>query len=158
MIEALVSSDTKTCTKCGESKSSDLFYRPKAKKYHNWCRACRSSHSRNWANKNRERVREYAKDYYQKRRDTCIKAARRFRLRRQGFTPEQYDELMVKQNGVCAICGKKQSDRLLAADHDHATGKLRGLLCMKCNAALGLFFDDIKIMARAIGYLMQWRD
>jgi formate dehydrogenase maturation protein FdhE len=70
---------------------------------------------------------------------------------------EQYEELLVKQNGVCAICGSKQTDSKkhgrLCIDHDHETEKIRGLLCSNCNTALGLMKDDITRLARAIEYL-----
>ncbi len=60
-----------------------------------------------------------------------------------GLTPEQYDLLSAKQGGVCAICHQPETARTrdgkyrLRVDHDYKTGKVRGLLCHKCNAALG---------------------
>ncbi len=76
------------------------------------------------------------------------------RLRNTGCTPEQYLDLMDEQRERCAICGEKNGDgRELHADHDHATGKIRGLLCFKCNTALGLFRDSPRLLARAIVYL-----
>lgn len=73
-------------------------------------------------------------------------------LRRYGMTKEQYDDMFVKQFGECAICCKKQKHRLVV-DHDHATGKARGLLCHKCNMAIGLLFDNSILLRAAADYL-----
>ena len=61
--------------------------------------------------------------------------------------------MFEKQGGCCAICGGVNvNGRRLAVDHEHETGKVRGLLCDKCNLAIGLF-DDINNLASAIKYL-----
>ena len=59
------------------------------------------------------------------------------------------------QKGICAICGELPhgENRVLHIDHDHLTGKIRGLLCMSCNRALGWFRDDTVILKKAIEYL-----
>lgn len=58
-----------------------------------------------------------------------------------GITLEDYNELFLRQNEKCAICGKAQteSNRRFGVDHDHRTGKIRGILCSGCNSALGYF-------------------
>jgi hypothetical protein len=60
-----------------------------------------------------------------------------------------------KQNNSCAICGSHCTQFIngLVIDHDHATGKVRGLLCSRCNIGLGCYHDDIELMKRAIQYL-----
>jgi hypothetical protein len=76
-----------------------------------------------------------------------------------GLTLDQYDKILENQNGVCAICGKPERAKMygvirrLAVDHDHKTGKIRGLLCALCNQAIGLLNDDINNLASAIKYL-----
>lgn len=76
-----------------------------------------------------------------------------------GMTPEQYLELHAAQGGLCAICKRPESDRrdgslkLLAVDHNHVTGGRRGLLCRKCNVALGFLMEDREILTSAIKYL-----
>lgn len=71
-----------------------------------------------------------------------------------GITVEQYDALYQTQDGLCKICGKPcATGKALAVDHDHETGVVRGLLCTKCNVALGQFGDDINLLASAIVYL-----
>jgi len=68
-----------------------------------------------------------------------------------GLTPEQHAEMAA--NG-CHICGGQcPTGRRLAVDHCHATGKVRGVLCANCNRALGLFGDNVALMAKAIEYL-----
>jgi hypothetical protein len=81
---------------------------------------------------------------------------RRGTLRRKfGITPERYEELLEAQGGVCAICQKPcSSGRRLAVDHDHEAGIVRGLLCRRCNTAIGLLGDDAVSLLRAAGYLM----
>jgi hypothetical protein len=77
--------------------------------------------------------------------------------RHYGLSVVEYESLLVKQNGLCAICGKPQSDPRkngrLCVDHDHDTNEIRGLLCSNCNTALGLMKDDIHRLAKAIEYL-----
>lgn len=62
-------------------------------------------------------------------------------------------ELYASQAGLCAICGKEPEDRRLAMDHCHATGRVRGLLCMHCNVGLGMFKDNKEVLEKAIAYL-----
>lgn len=70
-----------------------------------------------------------------------------------GISVKEYDLMFEKQGGCCAICGKPSIERALSTDHDHETGKVRGLLCRNCNLALGHFKDDVSLMKRAIEYL-----
>ena len=70
---------------------------------------------------------------------------------------EEYDELLLNQNGKCAICGgegliKKGN---LCIDHCHITNKVRGLLCHSCNTGLGQFRDNIDLLNNAIKYLKE---
>ena len=80
-------------------------------------------------------------------------------LRRQAgtykTTTEYLQSLLVQQSGVCAVCGQPPCGRwkALCVDHDHVTGRVRGLLCSNCNIALGNFKDDPRIVARAVVYL-----
>lgn len=71
-----------------------------------------------------------------------------------GLTVSDYDQMLVAQGGVCAICKKQcSSGRRLHVDHDHKTGVVRGLLCGRCNPALGAFDDSPALLAAAITYL-----
>lgn len=60
-------------------------------------------------------------------------------LRQYAMTPADYDRLFEEQRGVCAICGRPPKNNLLAVDHDHITGRVRGLLCAPCNRHLGWY-------------------
>ena len=77
------------------------------------------------------------------------------------ITIEQYNEMLKKQSNCCGICKKHISETLaakksnLCVDHNHDTGKVRGLLCDKCNRGIGLLCDDIDILINAIEYLSQ---
>lgn len=75
--------------------------------------------------------------------------------RKYGYTIEQYDALYKAQGGVCYICGKATGKkRRLAVDHDHKTGKVRGLLCKVCNRfIIGYARDSIEMLERAVNYL-----
>lgn len=71
-----------------------------------------------------------------------------------GITPGQYEEMLVSQGGVCAICGSHPiAEQLLSVDHCHTTGKVRGLLCQSCNIGIGHFEDSPSILEKAISYL-----
>lgn len=74
--------------------------------------------------------------------------------RKYGITIEQYDELLARQGGGCAICGREpRPESSLHLDHDHESGALRGILCFRCNNALGDFDDDVSLLRAAVGYL-----
>lgn len=72
-----------------------------------------------------------------------------------GITQADYDALLTAQNGLCAVCRKPEviKDRPLRVDHDHKTGRVRGLLCHHCNVALGHFKDDPQLLRAAMEYL-----
>jgi hypothetical protein len=72
--------------------------------------------------------------------------------RTYGLSREEHRRLLEAQNGVCAVC-KLPSRRALCVDHCHATRQVRGLLCDKCNTALGLLGDDVRRMLAAVAYL-----
>lgn len=73
-----------------------------------------------------------------------------------GLTVPDYFDIAVRQNFACAICLQSlQMDRNTHIDHDHVTGKIRGLLCASCNTALGHFADNQTNLERAIVYLRQ---
>ena len=128
----------KTCKKCGVKKSREEFYKEKRVKdgLQARCITCCKADAIAVFESNPEPYRRRAKEAYSY-------ASRRERTLRENYdmTPEDYVELLEKQNGVCAICktdesGHNMTDHLLI-DHDHITGKVRGLLCCNCNWLLG---------------------
>jgi hypothetical protein len=68
-----------------------------------------------------------------------------------GLTEQDWDDLVIRQSGRCAICG--DNPEILHVDHCHAEGHVRGLLCYPCNSILGLAKDDVHILGTAIDYL-----
>ena len=88
---------------------------------------------------NGEKIKSYRKGYYQLNK---AKTAEYDLQKRYGINQAQYDELLLKQNGVCLGCGKPPSKRKLDVDHNHTTGKVRGLLCHHCNKAQGQLGED----------------
>jgi hypothetical protein len=81
--------------------------------------------------------------------------ARAYNLQKRfGITIAQYEDMFAKQQGLCAICLKPSKRIRLAVDHCHATGRIRGLLCKKCNYnLLPLVKDDALLLQRAADYL-----
>ena len=74
------------------------------------------------------------------------------------LTPEQYEEMYLKQEYRCAICNEHEDEttrKKLVVDHCHVTGNVRGLLCNNCNSGLGLFRDDLSLLAKAKKYLTE---
>lgn len=115
---------------------------------------------------------EYNRAKTKRWRDTNPVGARRIHIktnlrRHYGLSIEQYDAMFREQAGCCKLCGLKlisQTDETRPfkghppnevgrVDHDHETGKVRGLLCFGCNVGLGKFRDDEKLLLKAVGYL-----
>lgn len=124
--------------------------------------------AQDWRDSNPGRANELSKQYRQRhpeRKSTSNKQwalknpekVREFRLKKYGITPAQFDTLAAFQNGVCAICSAPPTGRkqYLSVDHDHVTGRVRGLLCNECNTALGLLKDNVQTLEAAIKYLQR---
>jgi hypothetical protein len=134
------STATATCAVCGPAVS--VYYRPNKAKW-----ACRT-HRVELNRIRRHRLRDSGvvahrnpptRDYYLRRRF--------------GIGIPEYDALLDAQGGACGICGGQNFGRRLAVDHDHETGRVRGLLCTRCNAALGSLGDSEASLQRALDYL-----
>ena len=77
-------------------------------------------------------------------------------MKEYGIDTFQYGLMLENQNYECKLCGKHADDnhnKRLYIDHDHETGKVRGLLCLQCNTALGLLKDNPKVLKKALKYL-----
>lgn len=99
----------------------------------------------------KEKMRHYQREYKLRNRDFYRKSQKTYELRvRYGLSYEDYEELLVKQDGKCAICNRI---RKLHVDHCHDTGRVRGLLCNNCNCGIGNLQDDPKIIKKALEYL-----
>lgn len=113
------------------------------------------------------RDKEYAKSYDRRRkvkqreespgyRERMKVDRKMFHLKKFGLTKDDFDKLLDQQGGGCACCGRKMNavkGRRFAVDHDHKTGKVRGLLCHNCNLGIGQLGDDLDGVLRAVDYL-----
>lgn len=129
---------TKRCTRCEQGKSLDDFYQVDGYPYSR----CKSCHL--------EVMREYKEANPDHRRGVSRRSRRKQLLQTYGITEDEYAEMHAQQEGRCAIC-LEETD--LQVDHCHAAGHVRGLLCGRCNKALGLFDDDPARLQAAILYL-----
>jgi len=81
---------------------------------------------------------------------------RKWALKRDfNMSLEDYNTLLEKQDGVCAICGKTDPVSNLAVDHCHVTNKVRGLLCRACNRGIGMLQDSIELLEKSVIYLKE---
>jgi hypothetical protein len=110
-----------------------------------------------WSDKNKKYVQEKGKIWYEnnKNRSRNVYLKRVF-----GITLEEYNNLMVKQNNCCAICGEPPviGEKSFPVDHDHETGKVRGLLCRGCNVGIGNLKDSVELLEKAIMYIKKFRE
>lgn len=111
----------------------------------------KNEYQRQWRALNLDKVKQYdSKRDKEKRREKAWE-------RRYGITREDYENLLKRQGHCCAICKtngvQRKGHTYFHVDHDHSTGKVRGLLCDLCNRGLGYFKDDPYLMRKAAKYL-----
>ncbi|HWS47876.1 MAG TPA: endonuclease VII domain-containing protein, partial [Acidimicrobiia bacterium] len=106
-----------------------------------------------WQQENADRLNAYRREYRQ--RPERKRADRDAHLRRKyGIGIDEFEALLAAQGGGCAICGAPPPEHgSLHVDHDHATGAVRGLLCVSCNNALGAFRESHDVLRAAADYL-----
>lgn len=115
-----------------------------------------SKYKSTYYQRNKERIKLWNRKYWHENKDRWKDSSRENWLKRNyGINLEIYNELFEKQNGCCAICEIHQSEqkRVMAVDHCHLSQKVRGLLCFRCNTALGKFGDNADLLNKAIIYL-----
>ena len=102
-------------------------------------------------------VRRKRSNYVKHRPDKCSESDRKQHLKKYNLTPEGYNALFEKQSGACIGCERHQVefDRKLSVDHDHVSGRVRGLLCVTCNLILGYAKDDPYVLNNLIDYLVR---
>ncbi len=124
------------CSRCGQEKPIQQFVRNRSDRsgygYH--CKPCHNRVSR----LNREKHHGSVQNYMLKHR--------------YGITVDQLAEALAGQQGLCAVCLLRTARHV---DHDHSTGKVRGILCFACNGALGQFNENVEWLERAVQYLEQ---
>ena len=126
----------KTCPKCGETKplNSAHFHKGSKAGFQAYCKPCRKTYS---ATRHRAAP------------EVNRKASMRLRF---GLLAHEYEDMLCTQDSNCAIC-KKRFTKSPHVDHNHATGKVRGLLCGQCNRMLGLAYDSQETLVNALVYL-----
>lgn len=140
---------TKRCARCKVGKPLAQFSRSRKAPggLYAYCKPCAAEAYKEWASLNPGKIKAYA---------------RANQLSKYGLTPETYEVLLVSQEGRCAICGciAMRDPRGLPffVDHDHKTGRVRGLLCSTCNFGIGLFFDQPAVLIAAGMYLLEHKE
>ena len=103
--------------------------------------------------------KDIQKKYYEKTKEEKKKKVYANKLKRAyNFTVDEYNVLLKEQNYACRICKTTEPTETktkFCIDHDHVTGKVRGLLCNKCNAGIGMFNDNIDLLISAIAYIKE---
>jgi Recombination endonuclease VII len=132
----------KKCYDCKEFKNVDCFWKNKTSSDGlSWyCKSCGKRRNRTYCKENKDSINKQVRESY--------------RQKKYGISPKEWEVLFNSQNGRCAICETgKLGKNHWHTDHDHQTGRIRGILCSNCNTALGLLKDDITRLEKSIEYL-----
>lgn len=135
------------CSGCKINQPLSMFWKREGRK------SKRQSHCKDCQNAARRRQRVNNLTEFKARE------LKRGMRRHYGLTVEQREAMFKAQDGKCACCGRPESDfkRVLHVDHDHVTGKVRALLCTRCNPGLGYFQDSIELLEKGIEYLKKFK-
>lgn len=150
--------ETKTCSQCSKTKPlSEFSKRASSKDGHtSYCKACAREYSRHYRAENREREKARHLQYYAGHKEQD----RDWHLQNlYGVTLADYNAMLESQDGKCAICGKtpEEAGERLHVDHDHKTGKVRELLCGKCNRMISQHDDNPALLRSAADYVEKHR-
>jgi hypothetical protein len=170
----------KRCVGCGELKEEIQFARSSGYRdgLYNMCRTCNGRKRKEYEEKRCQNDPSYAET--RKKRRIPSDRQREYRMlghlslaermkieaEKRKINPpihikgyrmgqDQYDQMTRDQDGKCAICGMAS---MLCVDHNHSTGKIRGLLCTSCNAGIGLLKDSAEVLMSAAKYLERFSD
>lgn len=155
----------KECTKCHRMLAMEDYRNKKRGMFgkNASCRKCEARQAREYRKDKqvKKQLAQYSKEY--SKRPIYKKVRLKTRLKAMyNMTYNEYEEMLKEQNGACAICGNDEIvfDRLgrpqrLSVDHDHKTGKVRGLLCVNCNRGISAFKENEKLFENAVKYLKE---
>jgi hypothetical protein len=137
----------KKCYTCKEEKKDDEFYFCKLTKdkLESNCKTCRKKYITDYQKNN-----PYRRKYH----------SRNINLKKMfGISIDEYDKKFQEQGRKCAICGKLWLDnkKKLSVDHDHKTKSIRGLLCNRCNLAIGSVDESTELLSKMIEYLKNYK-
>ena len=163
----------KFCVRCEQTKPASEFHRDKwnTTGLVAYCKPCVSAKMQKVYAERKDEIRDIQKSYSQSRagqrrtfrtyqRDQIKRELKRKGLKGARYVParilelEEYEMMVEAQGGRCALCGDEQKGQRLSIDHDHATGKIRALLCVRCNMGLGQFRDSPTLLEQARLYLL----
>lgn len=141
----LPTAELRTCTKCGVPQTIDNFYEDAAYKdgRRRDCAKCLMSRTK--------AARQRRLEEGRLKRPSKLATRRSHLKQTYGMSIEEFEDMVVAQQGRCAICDRTADP--LHIDHDHTSGKVRGLLCRPCNQGLGLFRDNPQFLLSAAKYL-----
>lgn len=148
----------KKCSCCKETKSLREFVQDKRKEHGvgSRCKKCHNAHSSIWYQNNKEQARACITRWKKSHPINTKRSQLKQNLKRAyGITIEEYDAMLMAQGGLCLICHTDSPGGRgrFNVDHDHDTGKIRGLLCQSCNIAIGHMREDPKRLRSAADYL-----
>lgn len=143
---------TKICSKCKIEKDIEEYHFTDKKKglRKSKCKDCQAEYIQSYKANNEEKLKNIWRKASRKYINYDIR--RNKTLKKYGLDLESYNNIFDKQQGACKICGDKIN---LCVDHDHKTGKIRGLLCNACNKGIGYMKDNPDILEKAILYLKE---
>lgn len=177
----------KPCTRCGETKPRDEFYKSRSAKdgLGSRCRACQAAYVKEWRAANRERDRETRKAYYQRDPQKVSELGRKYRDKKRGgpprATPTEEEQLLRKEDGRlrraygistaerdqiyedqqhrCACCRKpiERRGRHTHVEHCHKTNQVFGLVCRHCNTAVGMCSNSYLKALQVAEYIKKTR-
>lgn len=168
----------KKCSKCKIEKQISEFIPCERGKYgvRGECKTCKKKYDIKYKKENPDKYRETNKKSFLKRRIKIKKYRRINRVKRNAYLKEwhkrnpdkrkaqklrhlynidlpEYNALLKNQSFCCAICKQRPIKKMLCVDHDHKSKLVRGLLCQRCNSAIGFFRDNILLLEQAKIYL-----
>jgi len=138
----------KICKICQKEKFLSDFCKS-GKYYRSYCKPCASKQAGNYNKKHRDRIAKRQFEHRKKNPEKYKIKDRESQLKKYGLTLSDFNKKIELQKGVCAICGKpsiaknQYGARVLDVDHNHLNQQVRGLLCARCNTAIGLLDVDI---------------
>lgn len=147
----------KKCTKCKDAKPiSEFHYRKDKERYRYQCKLCTNKATQEYYKKRSEFRKQRSKERYADNKlgykDTHYNSKL---LKTYGISLEDKNKMLENQDYSCKICGIEESslNKRMAVDHCHTTGKVRGLLCDRCNRGIGWFDDNPELLRKAAEYL-----
>ena len=158
---------TKVCTKCKKEKALSEFgsyNRRGRRQVRPRCRECENEYKKEYRKTHKKQTSKAFKKYYDKNKKKLNESVRQWRKQNPDYrreymlknlydiTLKKHEQIYLEQNGCCAICNEPVEYSKIHTDHNHKTGKVRGLLCPYCNHFLAAL-DNIEFFNKAVAYL-----